>query len=147
MNQAQIKYFKQRMEELRSEKEMELRMQAIKKQADITGVRNRALAYIKKHRQEAAQDLYAIALHLLSAHVYNPHIDFSPDSDDTTTYCPDFVKACFKEYQAEQEKIVRERQTKEAVLHAKFTALMDKFYLSSCPDCAAIMKELRELSL
>ena len=39
------------------------------------------------------------------------------------------------------------KQIKEAALHAKFTALMDKFYLSSCPDCAAIMKELRELSL
>lgn len=148
MNRAQIKYFEQRMKELKSLKETELEREEGRKINALIPVGVRALNYMRTHKKIAAQQLFDKAVETLGSDCWGDrYIALSYMSDRDSSRKPQFIRDIEKARDEEIDEIHKEYNDKWNVLDAKFTELMDRFYLSDCPDCAALMEELRNLSL
>ena len=146
MNRVQIKYFEQRMHELLAEKESVLANKKLQKEAELGSPEARVRNYMRTHKKIVSQQLFEIAMEVLNSDSWYKNVGLRP-SKDNESRVPQFIKDIYAASQADLEQLNKSYRAEMAKLEAKFTALMDSFYLSDCPDCAALMDELRNLSL
>jgi len=143
MNRTQIKYFEHRMEEIKQLKRCEIYNASSSKADKVVRIKSRVLAYMQKHKRAVMQQLYDKALEILNSDMWNSGVDLTSDGSRGVAYKPEFVLDAIKAYDNDMDVLAKEREVKCEELNKKFTELMDKFYLSDCPDCTALMEELR----
>ena len=145
MNQAQRKYFIKRLNDIAHQQRVVLGNEYDKKYAAFIGQNQRTLAYVKKHKRQVSEQLYAMALRLLESEEYNKSIVLD---SATSSHAPQFVADCYKEAEEERKQTQKEQFSRLELLDRKVEELMDKFYFSEMPSaCEELLKELKEFAV
>ena len=146
MNQAQRNYFIKRLNDIKAQKMAELKKEYEVKYAAVPSTMERAKNFMRKHKKQAAEQLYSLALlQMTSPGNWSPHIQLSEGMNENV---PPFLVSLTKAYQAEMDALKAEHVERQAKLSNKTSELMDKFYFSEMPDtCEKLLKELKEFSI
>ena len=146
MNQAQRNYFIKRFNDIKTEKMSELRKEYEAKYDAVPKTMERAKNFMRKHKKQAAEQLYSLALlQMTSPGNWSPRIQLSEGMGENV---PPFLVSLTKAYQAELDALKAEQQERQTKLSKKASELMDKFYFSEMPDtCEKLLNELKEFSI
>ena len=146
MNQAQRNYFIKRLNDIKAQKSLELRKEYEVKYAAVPSTMERAKNFMRKHKKQAAEQLYSLALlQMTSPGHWSPQIQLSEGMNENV---PPFLVSLTKAYQAATDALKAEQEERQTKLNAKASELMDKFYFSEMPDtCEKLLKELKEFAV
>ena len=146
MNQAQRNYFVKRLKDIQNQKLKELKEEYARRREAVPSVRSCVVAYMKKHKKQAAEQLYAVALQQLeNGGRWNAHIQLT---EGVNEYVPQFLAEWTRDNAAVIEKLNKEETEKTARLNKKTSELTDKFYFSEMPAvCEELLKELEEFTV